>query len=83
MLKYYPYKSDKSGKKYYILLPMIIKRFILARPPPLILPFMKRNKGYKDILIDTRIMKLGQNLAKIIPQGSGLVGCYGIFQPKR
>ncbi len=43
---------------------------------------MIKKQENKDILIDTKIMKRGQNLAQI-PRSSGLVGCYGIFQPKK
>ena len=47
MIKYYPYKSDKPNKKYYLL--MIIKKFILVRLAPLILLFIKMKQENKDI----------------------------------
>ena len=62
MLKYYPYKSNKPDKNIILLL-MIIKKFILVRLPPLILHIIKMSNGNKDILIDTKQMKIGQNLA--------------------
>jgi hypothetical protein len=63
MLKYYPYKSDKPGKKYYIIT-NDNKKYILVPLVCLILPYIKMNKGGNDILIDTKkVMKIGQNLA--------------------
>ena len=62
MLKYHPYKSDKPNKNI-ILLPMIIKKFILVPVIILILQYIKMKQENKDILIDTRKMKIGQNLA--------------------
>ena len=58
MLKYHPHKSDKPGKNIILLL-MIIKKFILVRLPPLILHIIKMSSANKDILIDTKIMKIG------------------------
>jgi hypothetical protein len=65
MIKYHPYKSDKPGKKYYIItnVIMMIKRFILVKPLHLILQFIKMNNEGKDILIDTRKIKHGLNQA--------------------
>ena len=76
MKKYYPYKSDKPNKKYYIIT-NDNKKFILVRLPPLILQFIKMKQENKDILIDIRRMRIG--MIKI-QQGLGRAGCYGIFQ---
>jgi hypothetical protein len=69
MLKYYPYKSDKPGKKYYIIT-NDNKKVYFGQASASDFTHHKNehgNKdiliGNKDILIDTRIMKLGQNLA--------------------
>ena len=62
MMKYKPYKSDKPDKNIILLL-MIIKKYILVKPLHLILQYIKMKQENKDILIDTRIMKTGQNLA--------------------
>ena len=62
MLKYHPYKSDKPGKKYYIIT-NDNKKYVLGPLECLILQIIKMNNGNKDILIDTKIMKFGQNLA--------------------
>jgi hypothetical protein len=59
MLKYYPYKSDKPGKKYHIITNDNNKKFILVWLPPLILHIVKMSSANKDILIDTKIMKIG------------------------
>jgi hypothetical protein len=57
MLKYHPYKSDKPGKKYNIITESNRKNYFGA-------------SGYSDFtihklffMIDTKIMKIGQNLA--------------------
>ena len=44
MIKYYPYKSDKPNKKYYIIT-NDNKKFILVRLPPLILHFIKMSSA--------------------------------------
>ncbi len=63
MLKYYPYKSDKLGEKYYIITEAI-KKSIVGLLVCLVLQFIKMNKGNKDILIGTKmVMKIGKNLA--------------------
>ena len=56
MNKYYPYKSDKPDKKYYIIT-KIIKKFILVRLALLISLFTKTKNENKDILIDTKQTK--------------------------
>ena len=61
-MKYKPYKSDKPDKKYYIIT-NDNKKFILVQQVCLILLFIKMKQENKDILIDTRKMKIGQNLA--------------------
>ncbi len=48
MIKYYPYKSDKQNKKYYIITNNN-KKFILVRLAPLILLFIKMKQENKDI----------------------------------
>ena len=48
-------------KKFFLV--RLIKKYILVRLPPLILQFIRMNKGNKDISIDTKQMKIGQNLA--------------------
>ncbi len=58
MLKYHPYKSDKPGKKYYIIT-NDNKKFILVRLPLPILHIIKMSSANKDILIDTKQMKIG------------------------
>ena len=76
MIKYYPYKSDKPNKKYYIIT-NDNKKFILVLVDIVILLFIKMKQENKDILIDIRRMRIG--MIKI-QQGLGHVGCYGIFQ---
>jgi hypothetical protein len=61
MLKYHQYKSNKPDKNT-ILSQKAIENFILGLVAMVILQFIKMNNGNKDILIDTKIMKLGQNL---------------------
>ena len=78
MKKYFPYKSDKPNKKYYIIT-NDNKKFILVRLVILILHFIKMSSANNYILIDTRIMKIGLN-PELIAQGSGPAGCYGICQ---
>jgi hypothetical protein len=58
MLKYHPYKSDKSGKKYYIITESN-RIFLFVLVATVILQFIEMNNGNKDILIDTKIMKIG------------------------
>jgi hypothetical protein len=53
MLKYHPYKSDKPGKKYYIITESN-RMFFLGLVAIAILQFIKMNNGNKDILIDTK-----------------------------
>ncbi len=48
MIKYHPYKSDKPNKSI-ILLQIMIKKFILVRLAPLILPTTKMKQENKDI----------------------------------
>ena len=76
MLKYHPHKSDNQVKNIILLL-MIIEKFILVRLPPPILHIIKMSSANKGILVDTKIMKIGQNLEKI-PPAFGLVGSFGI-----
>jgi hypothetical protein len=61
MLKYHPYKSGKQGKKYYIITETNKKKLGLVAI--VILQFTKMNNGNKDISLDTKQMKFGQNLA--------------------
>jgi hypothetical protein len=77
MIKYYPYKSDKPKKNHIITNDN--KKFILVRLPPLILHIIKMSSANIYIFIGTRIMKIGLN-PELIVQGSGLAGCYGIYQ---
>ncbi len=60
MIKYYPYKSDKTNKKYYIIT-NDNKKFILVRLPLPILHIIKMSSANNYILIGTRIMKIGLN----------------------
>jgi hypothetical protein len=62
MLKYHPYKSEKQGKNT-ILSQKAIEKSILGLVAIVILQFKKMNRGNKDILIDIKQMKIGQNLA--------------------
>jgi hypothetical protein len=62
MIKYFPYKSDKPNKKYYIIT-NDNKKFILVKLAYLILQYIKMKQDVKDMLIGTRKMKIGQNLA--------------------
>ncbi len=62
MLKQYPYKSDKPGKKYYIITESNKKVYSGAAGMSNF-TFHQDEARNKDILIDTRIMKIGQNLA--------------------
>ena len=48
MIKYYPYKSDKPNKKYYIIT-NDNKKFILVRLVILILQYIKMKQENKDI----------------------------------
>jgi hypothetical protein len=76
MIKYYPYKSDKPNKKYYIIT-NDNKKFILVPVIILTLQYIKMKQENKDILIDIRRMRIG--MIKI-QQGLGRAGWYGIFQ---
>jgi len=75
MKKYFPYKSDKPNKKYYIIT-NDNKRFILVPVIILTLQYIKMKQENKDILIDIRRMRIG--MIKI-QQGLGRAGCYGIY----
>ena len=55
MLKYYPYPANDGKHKYYI----ITKSGMVI----VILQFIKMKQDVKDMLIGTRKMKIGQNLA--------------------
>ncbi len=77
MIKYYPYKSDKPNKKYYIITNDNKKVYFGA-------------SGYSDFTIHKDeerklryikdiIMKIGLN-PELIAQASGVAGCYGIYQ---
>ena len=79
MNKYYPYKSDKPNKKYYIIT-NDNKKFILVRLPPLILQFIKMKQESKDILIDIRRMNINIGInQELIHLHFGLIFCYGIY----
>jgi hypothetical protein len=78
MIKYYPYKSDKPDKKYYIITNSG-KKVYFGQAGYLILQYIKMKQENKDILIDIKIMKNGLNLV-LIPQGSGVDGTYGTNQ---
>jgi hypothetical protein len=72
-------KATNQIKKY-ILLQMIIKKFILVKLPPLILQFIKMKRENKDILIDIRRMNLNIGInQELIHLHSGLISCYGIY----
>ena len=58
---YYPYKSDKPEKKYYILLNQK-RKYILELLDILILQNIKTKQENKDILKGMRKMKTGLNL---------------------
>ena len=77
MNKYYPYKSDKPNKKYYIIT-SDNKKFSLVLLVILILKYIKMKKENWDISKDI-IMKTGLN-PELMAQGFGLTGCYGIYQ---
>ena len=72
MIKYYPYKSDKPNKKYYIITNDNKKVYF-------------GQAGASDFTIHKdeerklRIMKIGLN-PEWIALGSGVAGCYGIYQ---
>jgi hypothetical protein len=61
MLKYYPYKSDKPGKKYYIITNDNKKVYFGQASAP-DFTHHKMSSANKDILIDTKQVKIGQNL---------------------
>ena len=75
MIKYYPYKSDKPNKKYYIITNDNKKVYFGAA-------------GYSDFTIHKdeerklRYIKRhnNENWSKLIAQAFGRVGCYGIYQ---
>ena len=48
MIKYFPYKSDKTNKNI-ILLQKMIKKFILVKLEHLILLYIKMKQENKDI----------------------------------
>jgi hypothetical protein len=82
MLKYHPYKSDKPGKKYYIITNDNQKVYFGAAGMS-DFTIHKMNKGNKDILIGTKIvMKIGQNLA-LIHQVGGPTNSCGVIQLKK
>ena len=65
MKKYFPYKSDKPNKKYYIIN---------------ILQFIKMKQESKDILIDIRRMNINIGInQELIHLHFGLIFCYGIY----
>jgi hypothetical protein len=77
--------SDKPGKKYYIITNDNKKLYIGAAGNSLvclILPFIRMNNGDKEILIDTRKMKIGQNLALIHLVGGPINSC-GVIQQRK
>ncbi len=49
MLKYHPYKSDKPGKKYYIITNDNKKKYILGPLECLILQFIRMKQENKHI----------------------------------
>ena len=71
MIKYFPYKSDKPNKKYYIITNDNKKVYFGAA-------------GYSDFTIHKdeerklRYIKTGLN-PELIAQGSGQNICYGIY----
>ena len=77
MLKYHPYKSDKPGKKYYIITE--IKKIILGLVVTVTLQYIKMKQENKDILIDIKIMRTGLN-PELIRLGFGVDGTYGTNQ---
>ena len=58
MIRYYPYKSDKPNKEYYITT-NYDKRFNLVLLVILILLFIKMKQENKDISIDIRKLNIG------------------------
>ena len=79
MLKYHPYKSDKPGKKYYIITNDNKKVYFGQASASDFTIHKDEQRKQRYIYIDTNIMKIGQNLVLIL-QGSGRVGCFGINQ---
>ena len=78
MIKYYPYKSDKPNKKYFIIT-KDNKKFILVLVDIVILLYIKMKQENKDILIDIKIMRTGLN-PELIQPGFGVDGTYGTNQ---
>ena len=78
MIKYYPYKSDTPNKKYYIITNDNKKVYFGAAGYE---HFSSDHKDEERKLryIKDIIMKTGLN-PELIAQGSGRVGCYGIYQ---
>ncbi len=63
---------------------MIIKNLYFGAAGMSDLPFIRMNKGDKEILIDTRKMKIGQNLALIhLPVVGGPIHSCGIIQQRK
>ncbi len=75
---YYPYKSDKAEKKYYILLNQK-RKYILDRLTPRILQNRKILKENKDILNAMKKLRIGPNPVLILLD-FGVIGYYGIKQ---
>ena len=80
MINYYPYKSDKPNKKYYIIT-NDNKKVYLVPVIILILQFIKMKQENKDILIDIRRMNINIGInQELIHLHFGLIFCYGIYQ---
>ena len=77
MIKYKPFKSDKPDKKYYIIT-NDNKKVYFGQAGASVFTLHK-DEARKQRYINRHQNKFGQNLEQI-PQGSGLVGCFGINQ---
>jgi hypothetical protein len=76
MIKYYPYKSDKPNKKYYIITNDNKKEFILARLLHLILHYIKMSRSNNYILTGTRIKLWSRWLLWNLPTITALLGVF-------
>ncbi len=76
MIIYYPYKSDKPNKKYYIITNDNKKVYGATGYSDFTI---HKDEDRKLRYIKDIIMKIGVN-PELIAQGSGPAGCYGIYQ---
>ncbi len=78
---YYPYPCHDGKHKYYIITKSG-KLLNLELLDIVISQHIKMKQETNDILIGTKIMKIGRH-QELIALGSGVVGCYGICQPAK